>query len=258
MGNYHLYATVALHVRGDKRKPSNFVKEKQVIEKKQHQRATDGKPTSYANAVKTNLEPIGFKTTPKIPDPELMIPNELLICVDDQPLKVLVELKDPKVITNITTLCKEEGFEIDVRYFGGRWILMQFLSLATVNGFKENETLRNLINNIKEVSNQFVLEERLFGEMLFLEDEDQYALSSRRVCIAFKHKKSLDEAIKVKILGDVYEVKIKVIQEWEAEIDKNMDRREDGQYSIRSDDESDVGDQNDEYEDVRIETHTRH
>ncbi|KAL4583193.1 hypothetical protein LXL04_007759 [Taraxacum kok-saghyz] len=160
---------------------------------------------SYAEAVREG-EGISVKEVKaKGQSRSIELPMNCILSIMEQLLHRLVALNDPTVIKKFPKICCEEGFEIGVRYVGGRWVLVSFPSSVAVEGFKKSVAIMRLVKEIREIVDNFVVEERLiwvdvrglpacawndkairhiverWGELMFYEDDVYYPLASRRV-----------------------------------------------------------------------------
>ncbi|KAL4570718.1 hypothetical protein LXL04_026379 [Taraxacum kok-saghyz] len=228
IGSYHVFANVALYGRGVTFKPP--------------QHGPIAKKTDTSK-VKKNLQQV------------FALPDDLLIHIGSQQLKRFVKIKDPNLISNFIQVCSEEGFDVGVNYIGGRWIIIEFPTISAVEGFEKNAAIRNMIMEVKEITEEFMVDERLiwaeirglpacawadkaiimlaekWGEFLFWEESAHN--------IRWRVERLLEETCKVKIKDRIYQVFIKEIQEWEAhmrEENSSNDGQEDGE-----DDETENG-----------------
>ncbi|GJW14448.1 RNA-directed DNA polymerase, eukaryota [Tanacetum coccineum] len=118
---------------------------------------------------------------------------------------LLVKLKDIDSISNMYTICRNEGFsDLNIHHVGGYWIWIQFPSSSACSKFQENESLKKLYSVKRAPSSNFTVDERILwieiiglplcawvsnaykkiarscGKFLFFEKEDSSALSSGR------------------------------------------------------------------------------
>ncbi|KAL4585561.1 hypothetical protein LXL04_010184 [Taraxacum kok-saghyz] len=161
-----------------------------------------------------------------------------MLAIDDEHrLSLLVAISKPKVIPNFKSLCAAEGFgDVVVRYVGGRWVMISFEGLPLA------------------AWSDAVVELVVFkwGELMFVEDDADYPLGSRRVCIAYANKKPLTNDLLVKVVGVRYRVFVKELMEWEVEMEMaDFHQEKEGWFNG-----SDVGshgcDQEDVYEECEI------
>ncbi|GJV00413.1 RNA-directed DNA polymerase, eukaryota, reverse transcriptase zinc-binding domain protein [Tanacetum coccineum] len=162
-----------------------------------------------------------------------------LINVINTDLILLVKLKDIDSMSNMYTICRNEGFsDLNIHHVGGYWIWIQFLSSSACSKFQENESLKKLYSVKRAPSSNFTLDERIlwieisglplcawgsnaykkiacsFGKFLFFEKEDSSTLSSGRVCISSKSHGLISENVQVKINNELFEATVQEIGSW--------------------------------------------
>ncbi|GJZ39498.1 hypothetical protein Tco_0586061 [Tanacetum coccineum] len=118
---------------------------------------------------------------------------------------LFVKLKDIDSVSNMYTICRNEGFlDLNIHHVGGYWIWIQFPSSTACSDFQGNENLKRLYSVKKAPSSNFTVDERIFwieisglplcawgsnaykkiacnfGKFLFFDKEDSNALSSGR------------------------------------------------------------------------------
>lgn len=83
--------------------------------------------------------------------PVLVIPESMLITDVEIESRAMIQVKDPKVISNFKRLCFNEGFlDIGVRYVGGRYLLLDFPNKQANSNFGESEALMNLVKEKRQ------------------------------------------------------------------------------------------------------------
>ncbi|GKC16879.1 RNA-directed DNA polymerase, eukaryota, partial [Tanacetum coccineum] len=152
---------------------------------------------------------------------------------------LLVKLKDIDSMSNMYTICWNEGFsDLNIHHVSGYWIWIQFPSSSACSKFQENESLKKLYSVKKAPSSNFTVDERIiwieisglplcawgsnaykkiacsFGKFLFFEKEDSSALSSGRVCISSKFHGLIYEIVQVKINNKLFEATFQEIFSW--------------------------------------------
>ncbi|GJY45692.1 RNA-directed DNA polymerase, eukaryota, reverse transcriptase zinc-binding domain protein [Tanacetum coccineum] len=149
---------------------------------------------------------------------------------------LLVKLKDIDSMSNMYTICRNEGFsDLNIHHVGGYWIWIQFPSSSACSKFQENESLKKLYSVKRAPSSNFTVDERIlwieisglplcawgsnaykkiacsFGKFLFFEKEDSSALSSGRVCISSKSHDLIYENVQVEINNELFEATVQEI-----------------------------------------------
>ncbi|GJR85364.1 RNA-directed DNA polymerase, eukaryota, reverse transcriptase zinc-binding domain protein [Tanacetum coccineum] len=152
---------------------------------------------------------------------------------------LLVKLKDIDSMSNMYTICRNEGFsDLNIHHVGGYWIWIQFPSSSACSKFQENESLKKLYSVKRAPSSNFTVDERIlwieisglplcawgsnaykkiacsFGKFLFFEKEDSSALSSGRVCISSKSHGLISENVQVEINNELFEATVQEIGSW--------------------------------------------
>ncbi|GJU24193.1 RNA-directed DNA polymerase, eukaryota, reverse transcriptase zinc-binding domain protein [Tanacetum coccineum] len=100
---------------------------------------------------------------------------------NDFPLAILGCYKDFRSMANTLTLCHSEGFlDVDIKYLGGLWILFYFNSMEVRDKFLNNEGISQWFASLKPWHDDFLVEERLWGGLLFSDDFDTCNRLSKR------------------------------------------------------------------------------
>nr|GEX73654.1 RNA-directed DNA polymerase, eukaryota, reverse transcriptase zinc-binding domain protein [Tanacetum cinerariifolium] len=111
---------------------------------------------------------------------------------------LLVKLKDINSMSNMYTICRNEGFSyLNIHHVGGYWIWIQFPSSIACSKFQGNESLKRLY---------------------LVEKEDSSALSSGRVCISSKSHHLISENVQVEINKELFEATVQEIGSWSIKI----------------------------------------
>nr|GFB06698.1 RNA-directed DNA polymerase, eukaryota [Tanacetum cinerariifolium] len=85
-----------------------------------------------------------------------------LISVEDSSTVILLKLKDVDSMSNMYTICKNEGFlDLKIHHVGGFWIWIQFPSSLSCAKFQDNASMQCLYTSIKPASPSFKVDERL-------------------------------------------------------------------------------------------------
>ncbi|GJR92165.1 hypothetical protein Tco_0264339 [Tanacetum coccineum] len=75
---------------------------------------------------------------------------------------ILVKLKDVDTMSNMYTICKNEGFlDLKIHHVGGLWIWIQFPSSLSCAKFQDNASIQCLYTSNKPASPSFKVDERL-------------------------------------------------------------------------------------------------
>ncbi|GJY20644.1 RNA-directed DNA polymerase, eukaryota, reverse transcriptase zinc-binding domain protein [Tanacetum coccineum] len=191
-------------------------------------------PATKAEQPKPNTKP--SHTNPKR---IITFNDQDLINVINTDSILLVKLKDIDSMSNMYTICRNEGFsDLNIHHVGGYWIWIQFPSSSACSKFQENESLKKLYSVKRAPSSNFTVDERIlwieisglplcawgsnaykkiacsFGKFLFFEKEDLSALSSGRVCISSKSQGLISENVQVEINNELFEATVQEIGSW--------------------------------------------
>ncbi|GJT46746.1 RNA-directed DNA polymerase, eukaryota, reverse transcriptase zinc-binding domain protein [Tanacetum coccineum] len=181
--------------------------------------------------------------TPTNPKRIIALNDQDLINVVNTDSILLVKLKDIDSMSNMYTICRNEGFsDLNIHHVGGYWIWIQFPSSTACSKFQGNESLKRLYSVKKVPSSNFTIDERIFwieisglplcawgsnaykkiacnfGKFLFFDKEDSSALSSGRVCISSKSHHLISENVQVEINKELFEATVQEIGSWSIKI----------------------------------------
>ncbi|GJY10526.1 RNA-directed DNA polymerase, eukaryota, reverse transcriptase zinc-binding domain protein [Tanacetum coccineum] len=72
------------------------------------------------------------------------------------------KVKEISSLTNLKLVLANEGFDcITLKYMGGFWVMLEFLSEVTKEKFKENVAVGTWFSQLQQASNEFLIEERI-------------------------------------------------------------------------------------------------
>ncbi|GJY06599.1 RNA-directed DNA polymerase, eukaryota [Tanacetum coccineum] len=157
--------------------------------------------------------------------------------------------KDFQSIENAHILCHNEGFmEVDIKYLGGLWILLDFISLEARDKFLNQKGIRSWFSNLKPWHDDFVVEERLvwleiegvpiwawendtfksicnkWGDMIYCGDSDNSNRLSKRLCIKSTHSQLIFATTWVTIKKTTYAIRVRELCSWKPNfVDKDSD-----------------------------------
>ena len=161
IGKLRLYANVARFGRNNKVAGSNCVKKTNVVTSSVASipRGTGG--VSYANMVngfvpeKEMVDKINEDSPAVILDLDGRIETEF-------PLALVGCVNEFGVIPNLRCLCRNEGFlEVELKYIGGLWVMMNFGSTDARDKFLAHEGVSSWFKELKPWTKEFKVLERL-------------------------------------------------------------------------------------------------
>nr|GEV78267.1 RNA-directed DNA polymerase, eukaryota [Tanacetum cinerariifolium] len=91
----------------------------------------------------------------------MFISEDDCIDLDGMERSILAKVKDLSVITDLLKYMSSEGFvDVGLRYVGGRWVWLKFDSTDQVKSVKNSKVLNELFLELKDVSYDFIPDER--------------------------------------------------------------------------------------------------
>ncbi|PWA35424.1 RNA-directed DNA polymerase, eukaryota [Artemisia annua] len=244
IGNHHLFASIARFQR--KPDTSNGAKSNNVS---QNTTSHIGKQPTLENKVPfASLFKKNVPLKQSDPMPEVSLDKNDMISITDAGTIVLGKVKDLSLIENIYSVCHKEGFSnVDINYIGGSWVWIEFNNRNACIRFKKHEGLASYFHSLAPVSKHFVVDDRVvwidieglplcawsasaftkiaasWGEVMFINDDEDSALSKGRVCLKLSMGKKVDENMLVTVEGLKYKIRIKEIGAWRPSIIKLSD-----------------------------------
>nr|GEV14116.1 nucleotide-binding alpha-beta plait domain-containing protein [Tanacetum cinerariifolium] len=91
----------------------------------------------------------------------MFISKDDCIDLDGMERSILAKVKDLSVIVDLLKYMSSEGFvDVGLRYVGGRWVWLEFDSTDQVESVKNSKVLNELFLELKDVSYDFIPDER--------------------------------------------------------------------------------------------------
>ncbi|GKB65989.1 RNA-directed DNA polymerase, eukaryota [Tanacetum coccineum] len=185
MGGFHLFADVAkygrtnntLEERSGDSKPNEGINTQHVRDNANVFQSFN----SYAKTVLGNKsagvsgnndacnsgeKPVGVSVSNKANEESsnealMFISEEDCINFDGMERSILAKVKDLSVITDLLKYMSSEGFvDVGLRYVGGCWVWLEFDSTDQVESVKNSKVLNELFLELKDVSYDFIPDER--------------------------------------------------------------------------------------------------
>ncbi|GJS35629.1 RNA-directed DNA polymerase, eukaryota, reverse transcriptase zinc-binding domain protein [Tanacetum coccineum] len=139
-----------------------------------------------------------------------LIPTRPHRTPNDFPLTLLGCYKEFCSITNIRTMCHTEGFlEVDFKYLGGLWVLLDFTTKDTKDKFFNHKGVNSWFSTLKPWHDDFVVEER----HIWLEIEGCNRLS-KRLCIKSSHALLVFASILMTLNNVTYAIWVRELYSW--------------------------------------------
>ncbi|GJV74647.1 nucleotide-binding alpha-beta plait domain-containing protein, partial [Tanacetum coccineum] len=163
-------------------------------------------------------------------------------------------VKEFASLTNLKTALQNEGFaDINVKYMGELWVLLEFISPKSKDLFRNNVGVGSWFSEMREASIDFNPDGRIvwvevegvplkfwsgntfkriaekWGELLDVDDQEENCYHSKRLCLYTKMHTNIYENFKIIFRGKVFWIRAKEVPGWvpelleEAEDDENSE-----------------------------------
>ncbi|GJW25846.1 RNA-directed DNA polymerase, eukaryota, reverse transcriptase zinc-binding domain protein [Tanacetum coccineum] len=131
------------------------------------------------------------------------------------------KVKELSSLTNLKLVLANEGFDyIKLKYMGGFWVMIEFLSEVAKEKFKDNVAIGSWFSQLQQASNDFLIDERVawvdiegvplkvwskstfsriaskWGDILHIDQEDE-VFHSKRICVKTKIVENIYESFKI-------------------------------------------------------------
>ncbi|KAI3708611.1 hypothetical protein L2E82_37907 [Cichorium intybus] len=156
-GSFKLYASADTHDRGLKGSRKTHV----VGPKKQYRvsHAVSSNERSYANVVQPKVKSIVARESDNMLQLKV---GDFVYDSKDTGKLIMAKVKSIDMLAVIINRCKVQGFpEVEVKYLGSRWILLEFQNVITCNNFRNNLTCQEWFSELTHWNRDFVCDERL-------------------------------------------------------------------------------------------------
>ncbi|KAI3811149.1 hypothetical protein L1987_20866 [Smallanthus sonchifolius] len=177
---------------------------------------------------------------------EVHIGVEDMFVLQDEKCCIMGNVFDIQCIENLRDLWEKEGFnEIELRYMGGKWVLLIFPYVEVMKSLCACEDLKVLFTCLKPIDKIFILDERIvwveltglpmftwlekayktlvekWGEYLILDNNREGSMAIGRVYIRTTVSASINETVVVRIGATSYTVDIKELSPWSSSLVSN-------------------------------------
>ncbi|GJY84702.1 RNA-directed DNA polymerase, eukaryota [Tanacetum coccineum] len=152
---------------------------------------------------------------------------------------VFAKVKHLHSIPNLKAICNDQGFlDISLKYVGGLWVLIEFPTNSARTKFLTHKGMLHWLNKTLPWSRNFVPRERLiwldikgiplsawsseslkkvaglWGEVDYLDEEEEDNCYSARICIESSNTEIIMEMLEVDVEGRKYDVRVKEVIGW--------------------------------------------
>ncbi|GKC72784.1 RNA-directed DNA polymerase, eukaryota [Tanacetum coccineum] len=160
------------------------------------------------------------------------------------------KVKEFGSLSNLKMVLANEGFDnIKLKYMGGLWVMIEFLSDASKENFKANVASTSLhidervtwvdiegmplkawtLNTFKRIVSKW-------GELLHVEDQEEDCFYTKRICFKTKLVENIFESFKIIIQGKVFWIRAKEVSGWAPDFTEDNES-EDGTDDEKEDED---------------------
>ncbi|GJX81356.1 nucleotide-binding alpha-beta plait domain-containing protein [Tanacetum coccineum] len=195
------------------------------------------------------------KLVGKISEPSIVLGDECVMSMNvDNAL--FGRVKVFASLANLKMALGNEGFsDIDIKYMGEQWVMLEFKSLESMEKFKKCISVMSWFSQVIKATNEFEVDGRIawvevegvpfklwtdntftriaekWGKLLDVDDQDETCFHSKRLCVYLKAGNSIREDFKITHRGKMYWIRANETQGWvpeftdeyESEDDNSMD-----------------------------------
>ncbi|GJR52135.1 RNA-directed DNA polymerase, eukaryota [Tanacetum coccineum] len=211
-----------------------------------------GYSSSYVNVVK------GSQNTKMESKPALVLDST---CVNQRDYSnfLMGKVKDIASLTNLKVVLDKEGFEnIELKYMGGYWIMLEFQSKEAKQMFQSSVGIGTWFSQLQQASTNFIIDGRvtwvdiegillkmwsentfkriasIWGTLIHVEDQEEVCLHRKRICINTKINSIILQSFKIVCQGKVFYVRAKEISGWVPDFVEKNEEKTDTEDEINS------------------------
>ncbi|GJY69732.1 RNA-directed DNA polymerase, eukaryota [Tanacetum coccineum] len=157
----------------------------------------------------------------------------------DFSLSLVSKIKEFGSLPNLKKILEEEGFsDINIRYIGGFWVMIQFQSKAAQDNFNSHVGVNSWFSTTQHASDSFSIDKRVawidiegvplkvwsrntfakislkWGSLLYEEDEDAPYFHRKRLCIKTTTNENIFYSFKIVVKGKIFWIRVKEVSGW--------------------------------------------
>ncbi|GJX89529.1 nucleotide-binding alpha-beta plait domain-containing protein [Tanacetum coccineum] len=184
------------------------------------------------------------------PCPALVMDDECLYS-KDVAKSLLCRVKEFLSLSNLKIALMKEGFNgIHIRYMGELWVLLEFDSCKTKDLFRSNVGVGSWFSVLQQAFIDFTVEGRCawieiegvpfklwsdntfkkiankWGDLLDVDDQEEFGFHSRRLCIHTKLQWNIFESFKIVYRGKVFWIRAKEVLGWTPDLMEEPDEED--------------------------------
>nr|GEY59263.1 RNA-directed DNA polymerase, eukaryota [Tanacetum cinerariifolium] len=187
-----------------------------------------GSTKSYVNVIKNN------NVLGKMDSPAIVLDDDCVLS-KDLSKSLMGGIKEFASLTNLKNVLMNEGFvDLNVRYIGELWVLLEFSSIKSKEAFRDNV---GTMNTFKRITTKW-------GDLIDIDDFDDNYFHSKRLCLFTKSTANIYENFKIIIRGKVFWIRAKEVPGWIPDLVEDLDDEELSADDIMDENEKNLDDEN--------------
>ncbi|GKE15294.1 hypothetical protein Tco_1422871, partial [Tanacetum coccineum] len=171
-------------------------------------RGVKGYSNSYAHVVK------GSKSlNMEMENKPALVPDNSCLNQHDCSNFLVGKVKDFALLSNLKVVLGNEGFDnIELKYTGGYWIMIEFHSEEAKQMFQSNVGIGIWFSQLQQASTDFIIDGRV--TWVKIEGQEEECFHRKRICINTNVNSNIFKSFKVIYQGKVLWVRAKEIPGW--------------------------------------------
>nr|GEY09368.1 RNA-directed DNA polymerase, eukaryota [Tanacetum cinerariifolium] len=189
-------------------------------------------------------------------NPALVL-DESCLNLQDYSRCLMGKVKDFGSLSNLKVVLGSEGFDnIDIRYLGGFWVMIKFLSDEVKKKFQSNVGTGTWFSQLQQASTDFITDRRVtwvelegiplklrsentfkrlaskWGALLHIDNPEEVCFYRKRICIATTCLSNILESFKIIYQGKAYWVRAKEVPGWVLGFVEQDDEERDNEKDV--------------------------